>query len=133
MKTSLFWKVVAVCALVLVAVYAGILLRHGRPVYDKVHAGGASVDGLIAITTDTGNNPRLIVVNPSKKTILVYQTAQTSDNGCKLLAGRSYAKDEELCSIGGGAEIPYKQQGWTIPEVVKQLNDINRRSGAGGQ
>ena len=122
MKTGLFWKVFAVCALVVAAAYVGVLLRNGRPVFDKVQAGGGAVDGLIAFTCDAQGAPRLFLVNPSKKTICAYQAGDKG--GVYLVCGRGFAKDEELVSMGGGADIPLRDQGYRIPEVVKMIKEL---------
>ncbi|MBN1809257.1 MAG: hypothetical protein JW909_09335 [Planctomycetes bacterium] len=129
MKTGTFWKAVAAGALLLAAVYAGILLRDGRPLYDKVQAGGGSIDGVIAFTSDVGNTPRLFLINPGKKTILVYQAAGNTERGVKLIGGRSFALDEDLCGFGSGVEIPYKGDGYTIIEVQRELNTLKKRGG----
>jgi hypothetical protein len=125
MKTGLFWKVCAAGALVVMAAYVGVLLRDGRPVFDKVQAGGGGIDGVIAFTSDAQGTSRLFLVNPSKKTICVYQAGDKS--GVMLVCGRGFAKDEELCAFGGGADIPLREQGYKITEVVKMLNDLTAR------
>jgi hypothetical protein len=119
MKTGLFWKVCAAGALVVMAAYVGVLLRDGRPVFDKVQAGGGGIDGVIAFTSDAQGTSRLFLVNPSKKTICVYQAGDKG--GVLLVCGRGYAKDEELCALGGGADIPLKEQGYKIQEVMQQI------------
>ena len=106
-------------------------LRGGRPVADKAHAGGGATGDVIAFTHDSNTGGRLFLVNTGKKTILAYQTAQTSDNGMKLLCGRSYALDEELCAAGGGAEIPYQSRGYNILDVRRELDKINRNAARG--
>jgi len=121
MKTGIFWKVLAAGTLVVMAAYVGVLLRNGRPVFDKAQAGGGAVDGVIAFTCDAQGAPRLFLVNPSKKTICVYQAG---DRGVLLVCGRGFAKDEELVSMGGGADIPLREQGYRIPEVVKMIKDL---------
>ena len=126
MKTGLFWKVCAAGALVVMAAYVGVLLRNGRPVFDKVQAGGGAVDGVIAFTCDAQGAPRLFLVNPSKKTICVYQAGDKG--GVFLVCGRGYAKDEELCALGGGADIPLREAGYKIPEVVTMIKNNTPRT-----
>ena len=113
-------------ALVVMAAYVGVLLRNGRPVFDKVQAGGGAVDGVIAFTCDAQGAPRLFLVNPSKKTICVYQAGDKG--GVFLVCGRGYAKDEELCALGGGADIPLREAGYKIPEVVTMIKNNTPRT-----
>jgi len=126
MKSGFFWKVCAAGALVVMAAYVGVLLRNGRPVFDKVQAGGGAVDGVIAFTCDAQGAPRLFLVNPSKKTICVYQAGDKG--GVFLVCGRGYAKDEELCALGGGADIPLREAGYKIPEVVTMIKNNTPRT-----
>jgi len=127
MKDRLFWKIFAAGALIVAAAYVGVLLRNGRPVYSKAEAGGGAIEGVIAFTSDSSNSSRLFIINPSKKVILVYQAAGSTDKGVSLVAGRSFAADEDLCSHGEGIEIPYKSDGYSIVDVKKTLDSVGRK------
>lgn len=126
MKRDWFWRVIAVSALTLAAVYVGMSLRGDTPVTGRVWAGGGAASNVIAFSQDGGSNTlRLYIVDTQQRVLLVYQST-AGDSNFRFVYGRLFANDAELATFG---EIPFKQQGYGLQEIANMLRDAKRRSG----
>ncbi len=120
MKTNMFWQGLSCVALIAALAVVVVHVTSTRP----AKAGGAALNGIIAVTEIDGSDARLYIIDPNRKVLLVYGSYRQKDKFL-LLAGRYFEYD---IAATVGMDRPFRSQGY---RAVDMKNAVDRKKKGG--
>ena len=113
MRDSRFWKVVAVAALAVAALYVTSPLwgPAGSPGAPYVHAAGGAAGGMIAYVGKVQGQEKVYILDTQNKAVLIY-AASNGSSSFNFVAGRHYGTDVAGCAKSRTKDLPYQQRGY---------------------